>query len=49
MNNAKKQAVDLAKQTIEDFKGMVSVGEKQPLKKQETNLSFKLSSALFLS
>ena len=29
MNNAKKQAVDLAKQTIEDFKGMVSVGVKR--------------------
>ena len=28
MNNAKKQAVDLAKQTIEDFKGMVSEGAK---------------------
>lgn len=26
MNNAKKQAIDLAKQTIEDLKGMVSVG-----------------------
>lgn len=28
MNNAKKQAIDLAKQTIQDFKGMVSVGVK---------------------
>lgn len=32
MNNAKKQAVDLAKQTIEDFKGMVSVGAKAAVK-----------------
>ena len=32
MNNAKKQAVDLAKQTIEDFKGMVSVGVKAAAK-----------------
>jgi DnaJ-class molecular chaperone len=28
MNNAKRQAVNLAKQTIKDFKGMVSVGAK---------------------
>ena len=28
MNTAKKQAVDLAKQTIEDFKGMTSAGAK---------------------
>jgi len=32
MNNAKKQAVDLAKQTIEDLKGMVSVGVKAAAK-----------------
>lgn len=32
MNNAKKQAVDLAKQTIEDLKGMVSVGAKAAAK-----------------
>ena len=28
MNSAKRQAVDLAKQTIEDFKGMASAGAK---------------------
>jgi curved DNA-binding protein CbpA len=32
MDNAKKQAVDLAKQTIEDFKGMVAVGAKAAVK-----------------
>jgi DnaJ-class molecular chaperone len=32
MKNAKHQAVDLAKQTIEDFKGMVSVGLKEAAK-----------------
>jgi curved DNA-binding protein CbpA len=32
MNNAKKQAVDLARQTIKDFKGMVSVGVKAAAK-----------------
>jgi DnaJ-class molecular chaperone len=28
MNNAKRQSVDLAKKTIEDFKGMIKVGAK---------------------
>jgi hypothetical protein len=28
MNTAKKQAVDLAKQSIKDFKGMASAGAK---------------------
>jgi curved DNA-binding protein CbpA len=32
MDNAKKQAVDLAKQTIDDLKGMVSVGAKAAVK-----------------
>ncbi len=32
MKNAKHQAVDLAKQTVEDFKGMVSVGVKEAAK-----------------
>lgn len=32
MNNARKQSVDLAKQTIKDFKGMVSVGFKEGVK-----------------
>lgn len=32
MDNAKKQAVDLAKQTIEDFKGMVASGAKAAVK-----------------
>jgi len=32
MNNAKKQAIDLAKQTIEDLKGMVHVGAKAAVK-----------------
>ena len=32
MNNAKQQAVDLAKQTIEDFKGMASAGVKEASK-----------------
>ncbi len=32
MNNAKQQAVTLAKQTIEDFRGMVSVGAKAAAK-----------------
>lgn len=32
MNNARRQSVDLAKQTIKDFKGMVSVGFKEGVK-----------------
>lgn len=32
MNNARKQSVDLAKQTIKDFKGMVAVGFKEGIK-----------------
>jgi curved DNA-binding protein CbpA len=32
MNNARMQSVDLAKQTIKDFKGMVSVGFKEGVK-----------------
>lgn len=32
MNNARNQAVALAKQTIEDFKGMVSIGVKEAAK-----------------
>ncbi len=32
MNNAKRQAVELAKQTIEDLKGMVNVGVKAAAK-----------------
>lgn len=32
MNNAKRQAVGLAKQTIEDLKGMVAVGTKAAVK-----------------
>lgn len=32
MNNAKKQSVDLAKKTIEDFKGMVKSGTKAAVK-----------------
>lgn len=32
MSNAKKQAVDLAKQTIEDFRGMTTVGIKAAAK-----------------
>lgn len=32
MDNAKKQAVDLAKQTVEDIKGMANVGAKAAVK-----------------
>lgn len=32
MNNARRQSVELAKQTIQDFKGMVKVGVKEGLK-----------------
>ncbi len=32
MNNARRQSVSLAKQTIEDFKGMVAVGIKEGVK-----------------
>ena len=32
MNSARKQSVDLAKQTIKDFKGMVAVGFKEGVK-----------------
>lgn len=40
MGNARKQAVDLAKQTIEDFKGMVAVGAKAAVKEAGNLFTF---------
>ena len=40
MDNAKKQAVDLAKQTIEDFKGMVAAGAKAAVKEARNVIVF---------
>jgi DnaJ-class molecular chaperone len=47
MNNARKQAVDLAKQTIDDFKGMVSVGVKEAAKGAGMMLVAQLGVGLF--
>jgi len=40
MDNAKRQAVDLAKQTIEDFKGMVAAGAKAAVKEARSVFIF---------
>ncbi len=42
MNNARQQAVDLAKQTIEDLKGMVSVGVKTAAKEAGNQFIYQI-------
>lgn len=42
MNNAKQQAVDLAKQTIEDLKGMVSIGVKAAAKEAGNQFIYQI-------
>ncbi len=46
MDNAKRQAVDLAKQTIKDFAGMVAVGAKEGAKAAGQMLIFQIALAL---
>lgn len=50
MSNAKRQAVDLAKQTIEDLRGMIAVGTKTAIKETGSYLIFYIiaSAILFL-
>lgn len=50
MENAKRQAVDLAKQTIEDLTGMIAVGTKTAIKETGSYLVFYIiaSAILFL-
>jgi len=50
MENAKRQAVDLAKQTIEDLTGMIAVGTKTAIKETGSYLVFYIiaSAVLFL-
>jgi curved DNA-binding protein CbpA len=50
MSNAKRQAVDLAKQTIEDLRGMITVGTKTAIKETGSYLIFYIiaSAILFL-
>jgi curved DNA-binding protein CbpA len=45
MNNAKKQSVDLAKETIEDFKGMTKVG----IKAASENIGDQIPSLLIMA
>ena len=42
MTNAKRQAVDLAKQTIEDLKGMVKVGAKAAVKEAGNQFIYQI-------
>lgn len=46
MDNAKRQAVDLAKQTIKDFAGMVAVGAKEGAKAAGKMLIFQIALAV---
>lgn len=48
MDNAKRQAVDLAKQTIKDFAGMVAVGAKEGAKAAGQMLIFQIALAVIL-
>ena len=43
MDNAKRQAVELAKQSIEDFRGMIAVGTKAAVKEGGSYLLFQLA------
>lgn len=49
MSNAKRQAVDLAKQTIEDLTGMIAIGTKTAIKETGSYLFFYLIASLLLS
>lgn len=46
MDNAKRQAVELAKQTIKDFAGMVAVGAKEGAKAAGQMLIFQIALAV---
>ena len=49
MNNAKRQSVDLAKKTIEDFKGMVKEGTKAAAKEAFSVLSIQIVLGIIIS
>lgn len=49
MNNAKRQAVDLAKQTIEDFKNIAYAGAKAGLEESGRQLMIQVVIAIFFS
>ncbi|MDI9874049.1 DnaJ domain-containing protein [Flectobacillus rivi] len=48
MNNAKQQAIDLAKQTIEDLKGMTSVGVRAVAKEAKNQFIYQIIGGLLL-
>ena len=48
MNNARTQAIDLAKQTIEDFKGMVLLGTKEAAKGAGTQFVYQIIAGIIL-
>lgn len=48
MNKAKQQAIDLAKQTIEDLKGMTSVGAKAVVKEAGNQLIYQIIGSVLL-
>jgi len=49
MNNAKRQSVDLAKKTIEDFKGMVKEGTKAAAKEAVSVLAIQIVIGIMIS
>ncbi len=49
MNNAKRQSVDLAKKTIEDFKGMVKEGTKAAAKEAVSVLAIQIVLGIVIS
>lgn len=49
MNNAKRQSVDLAKKTIEDFKGMVKAGTKAAAKEAINVFAIQLVLGIIIS
>lgn len=49
MNNAKRQSVDLAKKTIEDFKGMVMAGTKAAAKEAIGALTVQIIFGIIIS
>jgi curved DNA-binding protein CbpA len=49
MNNAKRQSVDLAKKTIEDFKGMVNEGTKAAAKEAVSVITIQIVLGIIIS
>jgi len=48
MNNARRQSVDLAKQTIKDLKGMIAVGSKEAVKAGTSYFIFYAAATILL-